>query len=148
MDRERKFTFTAETNTFEAMEDKKFDEWNHSKKQVNARKNRLFFHEREIWFSHLGKNIGHEQDGGSEFLRPVTILKKFNQRLFWGIPLTTKKKEGKFYFTVTDEKDKKIRVALLSQLRLMDVNRLKTKIGMISLEEFSAIKKAIQRWLD
>ena len=130
------------------MVDERFDEWNIFKKRINVRNNQIFFHEREIWFVHLGKNVGHEQDGGSEFLRPVIILKKFNQRLFWGIPLSMKKKEGKFYFIVTDKKDGKIRVALLSQLRLFDVNRLKTKIGIVSLEEFSKIKKTIQRWLN
>ena len=90
------------------MVDERFDEWNIFKKRINVRNNQIFFHEREIWFVHLGKNVGHEQDGGSEFLRPVIILKKFNQRLFWGIPLSMKKKEGKFYFIVTDKKDGKI----------------------------------------
>ena len=46
----------------------------------------------------MGLNIGYEQDGkGEDFLRPVLILKKFNKRVFLGIPLTKIKKDSHFY---------------------------------------------------
>ena len=134
--------------TTKTIMEKIFDKWNQIKKIINAQETKIFFHERDIWFAHFGKNVGHEQDGGSEFLRPVVILKKFNQRVFWGIPLTMKSKKGEFYFTIVDKQNGKVRVAILSQLRLLDVNRLKTKIGSVSQDEFGGIKKAIQRWLD
>ena len=35
-------------------------------------------------------------------------------------------------------------VALLSQLRLLDAKRLERKIGMVSTQEYSRIKKAIE----
>jgi len=123
-----------------------FDEWNRYKKQLNTLKRKIHFHEREIWFCYLGKNVGHEQDGGEAFLRPVIILKKFNKRLFWGIPLTLKSKEGTFYILTKDNKNKE-RTAILSQLKLLDVNRLKSKLGQVALEEFQNIKKTIRGWL-
>ena len=47
----------------------------------------------------MGKNIGFEQDGkGENFVRPVVIIKGFNKNMFFGIPLSTKMKEGKFYY--------------------------------------------------
>jgi len=48
------------------------------------KKVRPFFHGREIWFCAIGANIRFEQDGsGTEFLRPVVIIKKFNKEVFW-----------------------------------------------------------------
>lgn len=46
---------------------KNFDSWNELKKGLENT-NRLldkefFFHEREIWWTSLGLNLGHEQDG-------------------------------------------------------------------------------------
>ena len=41
-----------------------------------------------------GKNIGFEQNGkGSNFVRPILVLRKFNSSIFWGLPLTTIKKQ-------------------------------------------------------
>ena len=40
----------------------------------------------------MGVNIGFEQDGtGSNFDRPVLILKGFNKESFFGVALTGKK---------------------------------------------------------
>ena len=78
-------------------------EWMKTKDEVN-KGNRLFFHERGIWFCILGKNIGYEQNGsGKQFLRPVIIFKRFNDKVCLIIPLTTKNKTG-FITTVLDLK--------------------------------------------
>jgi len=44
---------------------KDFDRWNKVKKAVNAtdEDNRLYFHEGDIWWVHLGVNVGYEIDG-------------------------------------------------------------------------------------
>jgi mRNA interferase MazF len=70
--------------------EKDFDHWNRIKKQVNDdAAARVFFHPREMWFAHLGINLGFEQDGcGTEFLRPVLVVRKFNNQVFWALPLT------------------------------------------------------------
>ena len=88
-------------------------------------------------------NIGGEENGkGDSFLRPAVIFKKFNNGTFWGVPLTTKKKRGNFYVPISLS-DSKPRVALLSQLRLMDVRRLKNKIGTVTKQNYADIQKAI-----
>jgi mRNA interferase MazF len=53
---------------------KDFDRWNDKKKAVHDRRDteRLFFRAHEIWWAHLGVNVGYEQDGtGPDFERPV-----------------------------------------------------------------------------
>lgn len=57
------------------------------------------FKEREIWICNIGENIGFEEDGkGNSFTRPVLILKVFNRKFCHIIPLTTKRKEGIYYY--------------------------------------------------
>ena len=79
-----------------------FNNWNAQKQNSHFEKQRPFFHEQEIWFCALGANIGFEQDGrGERFLRPVLILKKFNNEICWALPMTKNIKEGKYYITIS-----------------------------------------------
>jgi len=90
---------------------KDFDQWNEKKKQIDAKENRLFFYQREIWWVNLGLNIGYEQNGkGIEYTRPVIIAGK----------------EA---------------AANLSQARNIDSKRLVRKIGKIERGMFNEIKK-------
>lgn len=121
---------------------KNFPEWNSQKTALHTEKVRPFFHEREVWFVSLGVNIGFEQDGkGEDFLRPIVVLKKFNNETLWGVPLTTKKKFGKYHMTLSH--GKRMSTAILSQLRLIDCKRLKHKTSQISVEDFVELKKRI-----
>ena len=44
--------------------EKDFNRWNEQKKALHASAApRVYVHERELWFAHLGTNIGFEQDG-------------------------------------------------------------------------------------
>lgn len=102
------------------------------------------FHEREIWYCHLGENVGFEQDGkGDDFLRPIIILRKFNNEIFWAIPLTSVIKKSKYYFAITLEEGKKSS-AILSQIRLIDAKRLSHKIDNVDLAEFEELKKKLK----
>jgi mRNA interferase MazF len=66
-----------------------FEKWHDKKSELDQNEVRVNFHERDVWFSSVGANVGFEWDGkGKEFLRPIVILKKFNNETFWGIPLT------------------------------------------------------------
>lgn len=56
---------------------KDFDYWNNTKKQINEIQNTRFHKPREIWWCYLGVNVGHEQDGGIDFRRPVVILNTY-----------------------------------------------------------------------
>ncbi len=123
---------------------KDFSKWHKKKTDLEGANPRVYFHEREIWFAYLGKNIGCEQDGKGEFRRPVIVFKKFNHQLFWGIPLTTKNKKGKYYLEVIDSKAKR-RTAILSQLKLMDKKRMAHKIGTLKQEDFRILKTKIEK---
>lgn len=121
---------------------KDFTEWHKKKTEVHQAENRVFFHEREIWWCRIGLNIGYEQDGkGDNFARPVIIFKKFNNEVCWIIPLSTKIKKGKFY-TPIDLGDEKERVAIISQLRLIDAKRLYQKINVLSNENYKKVQDA------
>ncbi len=107
--------------------------------------NRPFFHEREIWFCYLGINVGFEQDGSSEeFLRPVVVVRKFNNSIFLGVPLTRTEKKTEFYFQFQFEDDSVQSTAILSQVRLIDSRRLSYKIGNISEEDFLKLKEKLK----
>ena len=133
--------------------EKDYQIWTPIKKTLNnVEKPRLFFHEREIWYCHLGENIGFEQDGrGDDFLRPVVIIRKFNNEVFWGVPLTRTKKDLPFYFAFTLQTDTEVPVekstAVLSQVRLVDAKRLRRMIGYISEEDFVSLKKKLKALL-
>ena len=136
--------------------EKDFDEWNKTKKSVNEQPTRVYFHPRELWFAHLGVNVGFEQDGrGLEFLRPILIVRKFNNDVLWGIPLTRTSKPGNPYyarfnyaaFPEVESAPLETSVGILSQLRLIDSKRLRYKIGTVHANEFGTIKEKIRRLL-
>ncbi len=118
---------------------KNFDKWNIRKKEIDSERSLKSFHEREIWFVNIGENVGFEQNGkGDEFLRPVIVYKKFSKNIFLGIPLTTTEKKSKFYVNFKF-KDKNS-TAILSQIKLFDVKRLKYKTGRMSQGDFKKVK--------
>jgi len=82
--------------------------------------------------SSLGQNIGYEQNGtGNNFIRPVLVIKKFNNQMFWIVPLTTKQKEFDFYFNYADPNNQEVS-AILAQIRLVSVKRFNRKMYEIS----------------
>ena len=86
------------------MHKKNFNEWNEKKKEIHnniSKKDildkKVYFKDREVWWVSIGINIGFEIDGKNhDFERPVLIIKKINKNQFWGLPLTSKDKEGFF----------------------------------------------------
>lgn len=118
---------------------KEFTKWNEKKIRVNDIERVPFFHEREIWFSFVGANIGYEQDGrGDDFQRPVVIIKKFNNEICWIVPLSKTKRRGKYYFSFSFDPDIES-VAILSQLKLIDAHRLSRKIGVLNEQSFRSV---------
>ena len=120
-----------------------FDSWNNIKKSINSNLIIPHYKERDVFFIKMGINVGYEENGkGDFFVRPVLILRKFNAFMFWGVPLTTKSKKGKYYYNFNfNNKDQ---VLILSQLRLFDSKRLLNKIGMISNKDFLYAKEKIK----
>jgi len=133
--------------------EKDYQTWTPIKKTLNnADGPRLFFHEREVWYCHLGENVGFEQDGrGDDFLRPIVVIRKFNNEIFWGIPLTRTQKDLPFYFSFMFKDDTEVSTeksaAVLSQVRLIDAKRLRRMIGYISEEDFVLLKKKLKALL-
>jgi len=108
---------------------KDFDKWNEIKKSTNSSNRKVYFKERDIFYIKIGENIGFEQSGkGDMFLRPVVVLKKFNNNFFMGVPLTTTIKKSN---------------TILSQMKSFDIKRIKHKIGMISERDFIKLKSKI-----
>jgi len=116
---------------------KEFDRWNESKKLIDSRNENHIssFRERDIWWCSIGVNIGSEEDGKNTlFERPVLVLKKFNNRMAWIIPVTSRMKNGKYYFNFDNE------VVLLSHIRFVSVKRFNRFIKRISTYDFSLIR--------
>lgn len=118
-----------------------FDKWNIKKKELSEL-DRVYFHKGEIWFASIGKNVGDEEDGKRDtFERPILIVRKFNNNIFLGVPLTSNKdKVGKYYHTLVSFSGS---VVILSQVRLFDAKRLLRLMGKIENEELNEIKKKI-----
>ncbi len=118
----------------------KLNEWNEVKKRTEDKEVIATFKERNIYWANVGENIGFEQNGkGDSFMRPLLIFKKFSNNMFFGIPLSTSKKEGSWFFEFSF-KDNKISTALIVQGKIFDVKRLDEKIGKISIEDFARLK--------
>jgi len=122
---------------------KRFRAWHKLKYRIHFNDNLpAGYKEREIWWVSLGNNVGVEEDGkGEMFNRPVLVVKGFSKYQFWGIPLSTTEKSGKYYhkFVVNG----KVSTALLSQLRVLDTRRFINKYGMVNIKDFVTIKKKI-----
>jgi mRNA interferase MazF len=126
---------------------KNFTEWNKIKIELeNVDLNKIEFSETEIWWTSIGINLGDEEDGKNEkYERPVLVLKKFSSKLFVGIPLSTKVKEGKFYINFkTDTFEYSV---LLSQAKVMSSKRLMRKINKLSRGRFNSVRDSYKKLL-
>ena len=125
---------------------KDFNKWNEVKKRVNIKTKISIPKNREVYWTCIGENIGHEQDGKSDiYTRPVLIFKRFNESLFFGIPLSTNMKKGSFFhsFILNGKKSN----ALLVQAKVFDTKRLEKKIGKVSVNEFMGIEIQLKKLL-
>lgn len=121
---------------------KDYKNWHKLKSLIDSVGLEKYFHEQEIWWCSIGANIGYEVDGkNTKFERPVLVFRKFNKGMFWGIPLTSKIKKGKFYLTF-DFKDRKSTI-ILSQLRILSSKRLIRKMGSLNDEIFKVVEGMI-----
>lgn len=124
------------------MSAKDFTGWHARKLAINQLESQRYFYEREIWWVAVGHNVGSEEDGkGASYARPVIVYRKFNQSLFYGLPLSTTPKTGKYYYAintlgVTDK-------VLLSHMREFDAKRLISKIAVVSSADYSGIRRQL-----
>ncbi|MCX6713304.1 MAG: type II toxin-antitoxin system PemK/MazF family toxin [Candidatus Vogelbacteria bacterium] len=123
--------------------EKNFDEWNKLKKKIDADESDLFIKNRQVWWCSIGLNIGSEQNGhGDNFERPVLVLRKYSAGTFLGIPLTSKQKEGNYYFKL-EPYFGVISYAILSQAKVIDRRRVRRMIYEVNHQEY---QKIIERY--
>jgi len=130
-------------------DNKEYDAWNELKKKIQSDTSEpdYFPKEGEVWMSSLGKNIGYEQNGsGTNFSRPILVVKKFNNHMFWCASLSTKQKKFDFYYNFTDPNGEKVSV-ILAQLKLVSLKRLKRKLYDISSDNLKEIKDKLRGFL-
>lgn len=125
------------------MQSRNFDDWNKEKKRLeDFGFSNFVFHEREIWWCSIGINLGDEQDGKNQLHeRPVLVFRKFNNKIAWVLPMSTKQKEGIYYHVL--EYEGKIFSVILSQLRLVSVKRFRRFIRKISPHQFFLIQEKV-----
>ena len=123
--------------------EKDFDNWNMRKKETHVKQSLPLFSEREVWWCQLGVNVGSEEDGkGANYLRPVLILRKFNKNIFYGLPITSKRKEDIFHAVINSGEIQGS--VILSQIRLIDAKRLSHLFSKITGKDLDDIKKKLK----
>jgi mRNA-degrading endonuclease toxin of MazEF toxin-antitoxin module len=121
---------------------KRFIEWIYTKIYIDTKLRNISINEGEVYWCILGENIGDEENGkGEEFHRSVLVFKKFNRNIFWGIPMSTKIKDGPYYIKVLLKNIEQS--VMISQLRILDTKRLDKKIGYISKYDFYVVRKSV-----
>ncbi len=129
----------------------------HSHFQEKSYLERFYVNQREIWYCHLGANIGYEEDWKwCEYRRPVLVLKKVGI-LYRVVPLTSKPKDNnKFYHIINrwsleyfEKATSKVTKswAILSLVRIVDKTRFIHKIAHINQKELWEITKKLKTLL-
>ncbi len=129
--------------------EKDFDRWNQVKKRIALGDHpNLFPKDGWVWMCAVGKNIGFEQNGaGKIFERPVLVVKKFNNKMFWVAPLSTKQKTYDFYYNFTDPNDRKGSV-ILAQMRLVSMKRFIRDMYKMNEADFNGILTQLTAFLN
>ncbi len=129
-----------------ATELQQFVDWTKLKIQLHQSDMTHRFDEREIWWVSLGINIGTEENGKNfNFERPALVLKKFDNLSLWIIPLSSKIKDGHFYYLY--QLDGVTYSAILMQLRLISSKRLLRRIGHFPKPDFQKIHELLINFL-
>jgi mRNA interferase MazF len=127
---------------------KDFDAWNSDKKKLHRRNAYLpLYRERQVRWCRLGVNVGYEQDGaGTNFSRPVLVLRAFSRHVCLVVPLSTATKANKYHFPVGEIAGRSA-IVILSQVRLVDTKRLDQHIATLDTVLFREIRKAVKALL-
>lgn len=124
---------------------KDFDNWNIYKKNLDTT-NRPMCSIREVRWCSIGHNVGSEIDGkGSAYTRPVVILKFTSNNTCFCIPLTTSKKQGRFMYEFTFQGEQIN--ARLDQIKVVDVKRMKDRLGKLSQRDFIDLIEAVKNFI-
>ncbi len=121
---------------------KNFDNWNIQKKEIDGNDQEKLYRPRQVWWCSLGVNVGFEQDGtGTEYQRPILVLRGFSKHVCLVVPLTTSLKKNPYHISAGII-DGKQAFAIISQVRLIDTKRLIKQMVLLDIPVFDTIKKA------
>ena len=121
---------------------KSFFRWHYKKNKLHNRK-AVNFNERDIYWCSVGSNVGYEIDGkGSDFLRPVLVIKKTSDENFVGLPMTSRGKNLPGYFRYKNG------FILLEQVRVFNARRLIDRKERMSKRNFSKVMSTLINYLD
>jgi len=88
--------------------------------------------------------VDSEQDGkGKSFTRPVLIIRGFSKTTCMVVPLSTAETVNQYRITAGIVEGRKA-TALISQVRTIDTKRLRRKVGLLDVETYETIKKAVR----
>ena len=131
-----KMGLTTDTN----YSSKNFNKWNEVKKQTDILQRKVKIKKGRVYWCRLGENIGNEEKGkGSFYQRPVMILKKFSNEVALVLPLTTKNKQGDWYYNLPSRDIQS--TVILNQAKVIDVKRLENFIYEIDATVMDDIVK-------
>lgn len=122
----------------------KFLKWINIKERIHKHDiHPPYFNEGEMWWAHVGENVGSEVNGnGERFTRPVIIYRKLSQYTFLAIPTSTKNKKGTWYVSFRQHGVDEI--AVLAQVRVLSFKRLKEKIGTLDDSDMKNIREGFK----
>lgn len=123
-----------------------FETWNKLKQKIHKKKKLIFAKEGEIYWISFGKNIGSEAVGkGDVFSRPGVIIKELYKG-YIVLPLTTTIREGSYFFNFQDSKGI-MQSAILSQIKFVDIKRIKGHISQMEEKDFKQLRNKLQKFL-
>lgn len=122
-----------------------FDEWSHEKQIIHKTEEiKASISPREVWYIKMGINIGNEENGKWEFLRPVLVIRRIGN-MYFCIPLTTKwKNENFFYIPLETQFEERKSWLIVSQWKVYDKKRFVDFMWKLEVDEFHHIKKTLR----
>lgn len=126
---------------------KNYSDWSVLKTEINNNQPKLKeFKIGEIWWCHVGLNIGSEEDGkNNNYERPILVAKKFNSNMFLGIPCSTKIRDKKHYYIVNNLD--KIFNLNFSQIRVLSSRRLIRIMAFLGDKNVERIIKSLRDYI-
>jgi DNA helicase II / ATP-dependent DNA helicase PcrA len=126
--------------------DKDYKNWSKVKRRVNNGKLPENFEIKsgDIFWCFFGENVGIEIDGkGEDYVRPALVIKFFNPKHIWVVPLTTN--QGNIKFNIRLDSFSEFSYAITSQLKTISTLRLLRFIKNINRSDFL---KVIHKTID
>ncbi len=126
-----------------------YNNWNLKKQFLEDDANfaNLYFKPGDIWWCSIGLNLGSEALGkGSEFRRPVLVLRKLSSDLCVVLPLTSKRKSGTWFVDIMLHEE--MRWVMLYQIRTLHKKRFQRKLGQLDDMDFRRVKEKLETLLE